>query len=127
MNPLLIQYAPYLAVALVVVALLVGIQLQHSKIKVLQAQAVTLSTQLAASQASVFQLQESVKEQNTAVEAFKRAADTRKAEHAPAVAAAAISRNKANLAAKDLLAIAAPPGANSCDAANELINKELSK
>ncbi len=120
---LALNYWPYIAIAV----LFGAIVLQHANNKALIAAATTLKVELQASQASVQQLTNSVKEQNTAIDALKADSDARQAKAQAALTAAAIARKDANTAAQTILSMQRPQNVNACDAANNLINGELKK
>ena len=91
----------------------------------MQAQAKTLQTQLTASQGSVKQLMSSVDEQNTAIDKLKADSANRLSATSALIATANKARNQANLTANQLLKAQAPVGIDKCQAAINLINKEI--
>ena len=96
-----------------------------SEAKILVAEKATLTTMLTESQANLKQLQSDIQAQNTAINALKAEADARVAKHAVEVKQAQTIANSYKQKADDLLKLKAPSGIPVCDAANELINKEI--
>lgn len=121
----LLAYWPQLAALTIISTLLVSVWLQREHNKLLKAENSSLQTQLAASQGSLKQLQFSIDEQNTAIDKLKHEADARVSSYTTELAAAKITRKKADLQANTILEQVAPAGVSKCDAANELINGEL--
>lgn len=80
---------------------------------------------LAKSQALNYQYKVSVEKQNSAVEELMKAADTNKAKYEVEIKRVQKESAKAKADAANILALKKPDNLNSCDAAKELIVKEL--
>ena len=118
-----------LIVAILLIAIIAGlgvyIRILHGDISTLDAEKQTIKAELDVSQASVKSLQTSIDEQNAAVDKLKADSDAREQAHAAELAAAKASSATAVKRAKDLMASVAPQNLSKCDAANQLINKEI--
>ncbi len=85
------------------------------------------SPRLELAQANVKSLGEKIDEQNTAITQLQDDAKEREKRAKTAIAAAEAKRREAELSAAALLAESVPDGADPCQAASDLIRRELSK
>ena len=84
-----------------------------------------LETDLKVSQDSVKSLQGAIADQNTAIDNMKAAADAREKTHAAELAAAKTASNNRKTQATVIMNAKIPQNTSACNAANDLINKEI--
>jgi len=103
----------------------VYIKVIKSEVATVQAKADTLKGELEVSQASVKGLQQAIVDQNTAIDKMKADADARTAAHQAEIAKAKTTADLYHKQAQYLMGLQAPQNQSKCDAANDIINKEL--
>jgi len=103
----------------------VYIKLLISQKETLEAEKVTLSTQLTASQANVLQLKNDIGAQNDAIAKLKSDADAWVKSHETEVKKAQTLAANYKKRADDLLKVQVPQNVSKCDAATMLIREEL--
>jgi hypothetical protein len=101
------------------------IKILKGNISNLTAENKSLSLELDVAQNSVKLLQTSIDEQNSAIQVLKSDADKRQEAHKAEILAARNTATNLKAQAAAIMAIKIPSDANSCNAANELINLEI--
>ena|SRR5271166_2019127 len=102
------------------------VRVLHAQNGELKANNATLTVSLQTSNDSIKTLQNSVNDQNTAIDKMKADADARQKAHAAEVAAATQKADSYHQQAVDILKLV-PQGVDKCSAANDLINNEILK
>lgn len=91
----------------------------------LKAEVENLNEKLKITKASVSKLQDSISEQNTAIDKFKKSADENAEKNKPKIDAANTTAAELNRQASAILSKPQLKETTACAAANELINSEI--
>jgi len=118
-----------LVIGAILLALIAGtviyIKILKSELSTANAQKAALTVELQVSQASVKTLQQSITDQNAAIDKMKSDADARTASHQAEIKKAKTTSDNYKKQAEDLMKLRSPQNIPKCDAANDIINREI--
>ena len=125
----LLDHKEFIVILILLIGIFIGfeyIKSIHAQNESLEAINGTLTASLEASNKSVKTLQETIQQQNAAVDKLKTDADARVQSHAVEIAAANSKAEIYRQQALDILRVK-PQDPDKCKAANNLINEEILK